>query len=225
LWFEPDGYPSSLALCIIDSIYSTGAHYSSVRKIVDRYRSYRVQQGGNADTDGVDELRATIDELGGPDPWATTIGNRRPTSTRDNAPLKSVAVAEIVDAFSSLGINTAADLRAAATDRALGAAKDAWRSVPGQRSGITWEYALMLARVPGVKADRMITRYVARAIGVSIDRLDRIDAAQLVKQAAESKGWNVIHLDHAIWRHESGRPVNRDGDPDDTEPPEEDPIS
>jgi hypothetical protein len=36
LRFEPDGYPSSLALCIIDSIYSTGAHHSSVRKIVGR---------------------------------------------------------------------------------------------------------------------------------------------------------------------------------------------
>src|SRR5215475_13009414 len=34
LWFEPDGYPDSLALCIIDSIYSTGAHYSSVVNVV-----------------------------------------------------------------------------------------------------------------------------------------------------------------------------------------------
>jgi len=221
LWFEPDGYPSSLALCIIDSIYSTGAHYSSVTKIVHRYRTYRSERGGDANTDGVDELRATVDDLGGPDKWATAIGNRRPTSTAENAPLKSVAIAEIVALLASLGIKTAADLRAAANDGGLEAAKDAWQSTPGQRSGITWEYALMLAGVPGVKADRMVTRYVTRAVGVPEDGLAPVDAARLVKQAADLKGWNVTHLDHAIWRYESGRPVNRDGDPDDTKTPDD----
>jgi hypothetical protein len=40
-----------LALCIIDSIYSTGARYSSVVNVVGRYREYRTAQGGNPDTD------------------------------------------------------------------------------------------------------------------------------------------------------------------------------
>jgi hypothetical protein len=40
-----------LALCIIDSIYSTGARYSSVVHVVGRYREYRTAQGGNPDTD------------------------------------------------------------------------------------------------------------------------------------------------------------------------------
>ncbi|HYB38425.1 MAG TPA: hypothetical protein VEF72_23670 [Mycobacterium sp.] len=79
----------------------------------------------------------------------------------------------------------------------------------------------MLARVPGVKADRMVIRYVARAIAVPEDRLSRIEAAQLVKQVAELKGWDLIHLDHAIWRYESGRPFNRDGEPEDLPPPED----
>ncbi len=33
LWFRPDGYPHSLALCIIDSIASTGAHYTTLSRI------------------------------------------------------------------------------------------------------------------------------------------------------------------------------------------------
>lgn len=41
LWFTPGGYPDSLALCIIDSIYSTGARYSSVVNVLKRYRNYR----------------------------------------------------------------------------------------------------------------------------------------------------------------------------------------
>ena len=62
-------------------------------------------------------------------------------------------------------IRTTNDLRVASkTDHALEAAKRAWRAAPGQRSGITWDYALMLAQVPRVKADRMVISYVARAI-------------------------------------------------------------
>jgi len=73
----------------------------------------------------------------------------------------------------------------------------------------------MLAQVPGVKADRMVIRYVARAIRVNEASLRPADAARLVKQVAAIKAWDVIHLDHAIWRYESGRPFNREGDPED----------
>src|SRR5262245_4200794 len=95
LWFEPDGYRDSLALCIIDSIYSTGAHYSSVVNVVRRYRDDRAKRGGNADTDGTSELLAHISALGGPDAWASEIGNRRPTSTASGAPLKAEAIRQI----------------------------------------------------------------------------------------------------------------------------------
>jgi hypothetical protein len=97
LWFTPDGYPDSLALCIVDSIYSTGARYSSVVNVVVRYREYRTNQGGNPETDSADELAATISELSGPDPWATRIGNRRPTSTAAGAPLKAETIATITE--------------------------------------------------------------------------------------------------------------------------------
>ena len=44
-------------------------------------------------------------------------------------------------------IRTTNDLRVASkTDHALEAAKRAWRAAPGQRSGITGDYALMLAQ-------------------------------------------------------------------------------
>lgn len=108
LWFAPDGYPNSLALCIIDSIYSTGARYSSVVNIIKRYREYRKQRGGDADTDGTDELAATIAESGGPDAWATQIGNRRPTSTKPGAPLKAETVATLTTVLPEHGVRTAA---------------------------------------------------------------------------------------------------------------------
>lgn len=205
-WFIPSGYPDSLALCIIDAIYSTGARYVTVEKVLARYRNYRAGQGGNADTDGVGELLTTLAEVGGPDTWATQIGNRRPTSTAANAPLKSVAVANVAEALADLGIRTAEELRAvAADDDRREQAKRAWCAAPGQRSGITWEYALVLAQIPGVKADRMVVGYVARAVG----DVSAVRAAELVRDVADVNGWNAIALDHAIWRFESGRPHQR----------------
>ncbi|CRZ14581.1 heme peroxidase [Mycolicibacterium neworleansense] len=206
-WFSPRGYPDSLAQCVIDSIYSTGARYATVEKIIARYRGYRAAQGADAETDGVTELLQNIAELGGPDAWASQIGNRRPTSTAAGAPLKSIAIAQAAQVLVALGIRTAHDLRAAVEDEARRAKiKAAWCAVPGQRSGITWEYAQILAQIPGVKADRMVLGYVCRAVGP----VDAARAAELVRATAEAGGWGVIELDHAIWRFESGRPCQRD---------------
>lgn len=213
-WHNPSGYPDSLALCVIDSIYSTGAKYSSVVNVVNRYRAHRAEAGGDADTDGLNELIASIDALGGADGWATQIGNRRPTSTAANAPLKSVAIRQVAASLVELGISTTAELHASNQADALTNLESAWRAAPGQRSGITWDYALMLARIPGVKADRMVIAYVARAIGTVSNRLAPSTVAALVSEVAQLKGWDVIRLDHAIWRFESKRP------PFDQVPPE-----
>ncbi|MGV0742639.1 heme peroxidase [Mycolicibacterium sp. XJ870] len=205
-WFSPDGYPNSLALCAIDAIYSTGARYGMVGKVIGRYRSYRAEQGGDADTDGIPELLATIHELGGPDPWASQIGNRRPTSTAANAPLRSVAIFQVAEALAALEIHTTENLRAVADDdERRDRAEAAWCAAPGQRSGITWDYAQMLAQIPGGNADRVVVGYVARVIGP----VDAGRAAELVRGVADAAGWSATALDHAIWRFESGRPHQR----------------
>ena len=207
LWSTPNGYPTSLALCAIDSIYSTASHYGSVVKVVQRYVTYRRDQGGDASADGLTELLGTFDELGGSQSWSERIGNRKKVSTRPGAALKSDAIEEASRSLLALGIDTTADLRSAVSAGA-GRPKQAWLAAPGQRSGLTWGYALMLVGVPGVKADRMVVRYVARALGVG-DVTPR-HAASLAADVAVANGWNVIHLDHAIWRFESGRAVNED---------------
>jgi hypothetical protein len=49
------GYRDGLALCIVDSVQSTGVTYTSV---VNGYRRYQRQQGGNPETDGAPEKSA-----------------------------------------------------------------------------------------------------------------------------------------------------------------------
>jgi hypothetical protein len=208
LWFKPSGYPSSLALCIIDAIYSTGAHYTQVVKIVDRYYKHRRAAGDDATTDSPRDLLSSIDSAGGPERWAAEVAhNSRPTSTKAGAPLKAYAIAEAAQGLELLGVLTTDDLRARADTDDLDDVKRMWLAIPGQRSGITWEYVLMLAGIPGVKADRMVTRYVARVLGVPAAGIGAGLAADYVKAVAAEKNWSVIHTDHAIWRLESGREV------------------
>ncbi|MGW0436770.1 hypothetical protein ACWDV4_30030 [Micromonospora sp. NPDC003197] len=44
-------------------------------------------------------------------------------------------------------------------------ARKLWLAVPGQGSGLSWNYLLMLIGCPGVRADRMDCRFVAAALG------------------------------------------------------------
>jgi|ERR1700687_4315693 hypothetical protein len=65
-WFAPDGYPATLALCIIDSVFSINAGYEGVVNVVRRYRGLRTRQRGDADSDDVLELMGTFEHLGNP---------------------------------------------------------------------------------------------------------------------------------------------------------------
>jgi len=207
LWLVPDGYPNSLALCMIDAIYSGASHHSSVVKVVSRYRDYRAGDGGNPDTDGTDELADTIHRLGGPYAWAASIADHRPASTDGDVPSKAAAIVTLSKLLPRHWVRTTADLRSVAADHvALKAIERAWRALPGQGSGATWEAALILAQVPGANAERMVLKYVTRVVGYRPGALDPEHAAQLLARVAEAKAWNSSHLDRAIWRFESGRP-------------------
>ncbi|MED5815507.1 heme peroxidase [Mycolicibacterium sp. 050232] len=198
-WAQPGGYPKSLALCIIDAMFVTGARHLTVEKVVARYRAHRAGQGGDADTDGAAELLATVHEFGGPERWASEIGNRRPTSTAKNAPLRAAALVEATQALVALGIGTTVELRAAAEDaERCGPARAAWCGVPGQRSGFTWTYLVLLAQVPEVSVDAAVAGYVTREAGAA-------DPAAALRAVSDSAGWDLAALHNALWRLESGR--------------------
>lgn len=206
-WTAPAGYPDSLALCVIDAIQSIGVRYGSVVKVVGRYRDYRRARGGDAGSDGLKELRKTFEDFDDPaETWARHIGNRHRTSTHVDAPLKATAVYAAVSELATLGVWTTADLRqkASSPDK-LSRIKKAWTTVPGQRTGISWYYLLMLAGVENVKADRMIRRFVADGLDVHVDRMPPRRAAKLLRGVADELDVSTRRLDHAAWRYQSGR--------------------
>lgn len=202
----PAGYRDGMALCVVDSVQSTGVTYPSVEAVVARYCAYRREQGGDPNTDGVPELLTTFDELGGPNGWAQRIGNRNRTSTHAGAPLKAAAIRDAALALTAEGIDTAAGLREAAQDAGrLARVEAAWRAVPGQRSGITWHYVQMLTGIAGVKPDRMICRFVADALGMPGRAVTPGFALRILTAAAAEMGMSPTDLDHGVWQWQRGR--------------------
>lgn len=80
--------------------------------------------------------------------------------------------------------------------------KQNWLALPGQRTGLTWRYFLMNSGMPGIKADRMITRWTSRAVR---RRLAPPEAERILTSAAEHLDLNTRRLDHAVWNDERVR--------------------
>ncbi len=81
--------------------------------------------------------------------------------------------------------------------------------LPGQSSGIAFDYFLMLAGDDNlIKPDRMVQRYVANALSLEHTPQPR-QAAILVRLASmelrrRGQRWTPLSLDHAIWKYQSG---------------------
>lgn len=212
-WIAADGYPHSLALCIIDSIFSTGSHYTSVINVVNEYRAYRRAEGGDGDQDGTKELLATFAAVGNSAAvWAAEIvDNRKPAHTKKNAPLKAEVIRQAAEKLQELNYGTREDLhRAHAEDEHLTKLRHAWSDLPSQRSGVTYNYLLILAGFQSMKPDRMVIRFIKENAELGDRRLSEEDAAALIRQVAELYPTEPRRLDHVIWRHVSGRDVFKD---------------
>ena len=202
----PDGYPNSLALCVVDSVQSTGVTYSSVEKVLGRYCDFRRDQAHDPYTDGAHELVSTFDELGGPAAWASRIGNQNKTSTHAGASLKAVAIHLAAQALVDRLVLTTQDLRDAAESPVrLSEIRTSWLNVSGQRSGVTWHYVQMLAGIPGVKPDRMIMRFVADSLQLPRRQISSQFALEAVHSAAQALNISPTDLDHGIWQWQRRR--------------------
>lgn len=200
VWTTPDGYPNSLALCIIDSIYSTGSHYSSVVNVIERYK-----ESGGAN-DGAKALARSIHDAGGARKWATSVAhNLKPANTRPGAPLKAEIIEAAADLMTELDIDTVPDLRSRLEQSPLdNDVIRGWKHLPSQSSGVTYNYLLILAGMPSVKPDRMILRFLAHTLGENTE-LDARRAVELITETAKTLNVDPRALDHIAWRAASGR--------------------
>jgi hypothetical protein len=209
---SPEYYYASLPLCVIDAVFSIGVTYTATRNTVIRFceRQYwtRTLEPATPRKRGehtIGEFLELFEGLG-PDQMADDLfGNRQRTSARSGI-LKAEAVQRFAEVLKEVGIVDFADL----TDDRLAAAEILVREIPGQKSGISFDYFQMLAGDDDlIKPDRMVQRYIGKALGVKPEQVTPDRARELLSSAMTilaGKGaiWSARQLDYTIWKTQSG---------------------
>ncbi|WP_029291285.1 hypothetical protein [Cellulomonas sp. HZM] len=203
-WKDPSGYRGSLALCVLDSVFSLRATYPATARVLKRFRAARKAAGSDPDVDNLADLVAAIDEVGGPEraagPALFSNGSYAPGTVRKGrrGVLKAEAVYDGATGLLAVGISTIEDLRANTPG-----AEAAWLAVRGL-GWVSWDYLRMLTGETGVKADTMLQRFVATALNVPKVTGERAKGA--VTEAAELMTVDARVLDHAIWLYQREQP-------------------
>ena len=119
--------------------------------------------------------------------------------------LKAEAVRRFAKTLLDNGINTISDLRAASADD-IAQIESQIRTIPGQTSGISFSYFLMLAgNEDHMKIDRWLLRFVGAALNIPnytnveqayIDLLAVCDKLRITYPDLTPR-----MLDHTIWSH------------------------
>lgn len=207
-----DYYYQSLTLCVINAVFSINARYKAVQNAVQRYcgafglqriRPDRTRLPPTGQQDSVVELCRRCDDLGAERLAAGVFCNRQRTSARGGI-LKAEAVCRFARVLAKHRINFLQDvppaMESAAVEREV-------REIPGQRSGLSLTYLWMLAGSDDhVKADRMILRFLGRALG---RKVETPEAQGLLTEATTLLIPAHPHLtprllDYEIWKAESG---------------------
>jgi hypothetical protein len=144
-----DAPAEGLAICVLEALWSaddlgTGA----ADGVLGLYRELREQDWGDPDTDGVTELLAQIDAVGGPAQWANLVRTRLLGASTRVEVLRATAVVEACDLLIGADLRDSAALRAADADTVTHLER-AWKRMAGHRSGKSFVRLLQLCGAAG----------------------------------------------------------------------------
>lgn len=203
-----DYYYASLPLCVIDAVFSIGVRYESVQRTVRNWCEAQDPKWelhgrpGKSPPHQMDEFVAVLSKHGTRSLAESIFKNRQRTSTRSGI-LKAEAVFRFAKTLLEGGIMTLGDTEDDARNERVAKKIE---QIEGQRSGISFDYFLMLAGSDDfVKADRMICRFVSAAL--KRENVIPQQARLLVKEAATQlkSHFPLVTprlLDYAIWSYQ-----------------------
>ena len=192
-------YPGSLALCILDALYSTGSHPTTVDNVTDRY----IERHG--ESDGAKSLRYSIAEAGGPEVWAReVICNVKPANVQPGAMLRAEVVDRATRVMADHGIDTVEQLLAAVGEEPCigphaNVVAKAWRALPSQKSGFSWRNLLMIAGSPHFDIDYRVKGYFNQIVGWYPIATDEY-VLELIGAAADFLGVEEHEIRRIVWQ-------------------------
>lgn len=201
---------SSLPLCIIDAIFSISVTYTSTRNTVFRFCDYfgieRISKHRISDDEfpsldtqlSVNKFLSFYQKMSSEDMAIQVYKNRQRTSST-NGILKSEAVRLFGLALQEVGVNYFQDLENYDLDKDL---LPKIRSIPGQKSGISYSYFLMLCGNKNlVKPDRMVRSFLRTIIGKTPSEEESQSLLSNTHILLREKYPNLTlrEIDYAIW--------------------------
>lgn len=208
-------YYASLPLCVIDAVFSIGVRYESTRRTVRNWCDSQTPAWRMIDRSPGSEQRRSqhtleefIDFLKGRDfiSLAQKVFKNSQRTSPTNGILKAEATYMFAIALHHAGIEEFGDTQEPARIEKVRAAVI---RVKGQGSGLSFDYFLMLSGSDGyVKADRMVRRFVADALGTT--DVSAVTAQQLVLEACDALTAQFPNLtprllDYEIWNYQRAR--------------------
>ncbi|WP_245714168.1 hypothetical protein [Nocardia vaccinii] len=207
-------YWRSLSFCVLDSVFSINARYSTV--VCRVATDFGITPATAPDIAGTDpdplSLPKFLGRFPAADALSTVAGNRRRASTR-NGILKADASLRYAKILVGHGITTLPQARDLLVDaERLRAVEADLATVPGEGSaGIRRGYLWMLVGADDlIKPDRMVRRWLSRH-GADVDPATaRTVLSDIADHLTKTGGHPVTawEIDHAIWNAERARPVH-----------------
>ncbi|ATE55745.1 hypothetical protein [Actinosynnema pretiosum] len=200
-----------LSLCVLDAVFSIGAHYSGVTRVCHAYADHaalpdRLLPVGRAREvvgTGLEQPLDALLELGeriGPDRLAAEVLAHRGRTSPRGGVLKAHAALEYARTLTGHGVMRLDDATDLLTDDdRFKLVRDGLARIPGHGSGARLSYLWMLVGDERrVKPDRMVLGWLTHHLGRPVDAGQ---AQVLLVALADRVGRTPWELDHAIWRH------------------------
>ncbi len=203
-------YKASMPLCVVEAVFSIGVRYEGVKNTIQRLCNYYCIQQDAKDKRTISSIGDQLSTTGclklfgdkTPEQLANEVfRNRQRTSTR-NAILKAEAVIKFLKVLKDFNAEYFQDIPRLIEDESF---EYCIKSIPGQGSGTSLKYFFMLAGSDDlIKPDRMILRFLHRAIGqiLSLEQCQIILYG--VANELNKQGYNLTPrlLDNIIWNYQ-----------------------
>lgn len=188
-----------LPYCVVGSVFSINALSATWVKALKNFDCNSAWKNISAEREkhDISEFIALLARKTDEENAEGLFKNRQRTSARSGI-LKSEAARRFADALCSENLNSRDDLN---EDKILRAFRRV-RSIPGQASGISYTFFLMLSGLADfVKPDRRIMRFTSAILR---RKVTANYAAEVVRQAAYSTDERPVDLDLTIWKLQGG---------------------
>ncbi|OZI06992.1 hypothetical protein BWI93_17145 [Siphonobacter sp. BAB-5385] len=216
---DPEYYYAHLPLCVVDSVFSMGVKYESVRNVVRRMEPLvghtLFRDHGSLPIDPAQQISVAAFlekvEHESPEKLALEVYRNKQRTSTLNGILKAEAVSRFLRVLADFDVQYFQDVPRLITDTNF---EQKIKRIPGQASGICLSYFFMLAGNDQlIKPDRMVRDFLKAITGSTVT----LEEAQVLLAEVSSqlvlKGYemNPRLLDNLIWNYQRKLPKRLSG--------------